>query len=269
MDIFQSIILGAVQGLTEFLPVSSSGHLVLLQNVFGITDVPLFFDVMLHVGTLVAVFIVLWKEIVGLITHPIKNRLLMLVIATIPAIAMTLIADKVFPEAFADIQDGKYLAFGFYATTVVLVVSELIAQRVEKKKSLLLPQALVMGVMQAAAIAPGLSRSGSTIAGGLFMGVKREQAAKFAFLMSIPAILGGVVFGAADVAKTGMGDVSIPLLLIGVAVAGVCGFFAIRFMLKLISKHKLYGFAVYTAIMGTFVLMESLLYSNYFVNPFA
>jgi undecaprenyl-diphosphatase len=256
MTILQSVILGLVQGLTEFLPVSSSGHLVLLENIFGIANVSTFFDVMLHAGTLVAVVIVLRREIAGLILHPVKNHLLILVIATLPAIAMTLAADKLFPEVFADIRDGRYLAAGFYATAGVLVVSELIARRIEQKKPVLLPQALAMGLMQAAAIAPGLSRSGSTIAGGLFTGVRREQAAKFAFLMSIPAILGGVVFDAAAVAQTGLGDVSIPALLAGVCVAGVSGFFAITFMLKLISKHKLYGFAVYPAILGTFVLLS-------------
>lgn len=109
--------------------------------------------------------------------------------------------------------DGKYLAIGFFATTVVLVVSEFLARRYERKRNVELPQAMAMGVMQAAAILPGLSRSGSTIAGGLFTGVGREKAAKFAFLMSIPAILGSVVFGAKDVMDNGMGDVSIPAVI--------------------------------------------------------
>lgn len=270
MDILQSIILGVVQGLTEFLPVSSSGHLLLLQNVFQIGDVPMFFDVMLHVGTLVAVFIVLWKEIVAIITHPIKNKLGMLILATIPAVIMALVMDKVFPEAFADLEAGKYLAFGFYGTTVILVLCELIARRYEHKKKIELPQALAMGGMQAlAAVAPGLSRSGSTIAGGLFAGVGRERAAKFAFLMSIPAILGSVVFTVPDVMENGLGDVSVPNIIVGLVAAFASGYFAIRFMLNLISKHKLYGFAVYTAVLGTFVLVESIVYGNYFTNPFA
>ncbi len=262
MDLFQSVILGIVQGFTEFLPVSSSGHLALLQAVFGITEVPIFYDVMLHVGTLVAVFIVLWKDIVGIITHPVKNKLGMLIIATVPAIVVTLIAQKVFPDVFSDLLAGKYLAFGFFATTVVLVVSELIARKLEKKRDIGLPQATAMGLMQAAALVPGLSRSGSTIAGGLFCGVNREKAARFAFLMSIPAILGGVVFGAKDVAEKGMGEVTIPALLIGTAAAAVCGFIAIKFMLKLISKHKLYGFAVYTAALGALILIQTAVLSN-------
>lgn len=268
MDFIQSVILGLVQGLTEFLPVSSSGHLAVVESLMGITDIPVFFDVMLHVGTLVAVFIALWHEIAEIIAHPVRNKFLMLVIATLPAIAMTLIAENVFPEVFSDLLNGKYLAFGFYGTTVVLCVSETIARRVQKKRTIRLPEALVMGAMQAAAIAPGLSRSGSTISGGLFTGVPREQAAKFAFLMSIPAILGGVVYGAKDVAENGMGSVEIPVMLVGLAVAAVSGFLAIKWMLNLITHHKLYGFAVYTAVLGTAVLMESLLYGTYFPNPF-
>ncbi|MGI6153245.1 MAG: undecaprenyl-diphosphate phosphatase [Christensenellaceae bacterium] len=256
MDIFQSVILGLVQGATEFLPVSSSGHLILMQNVLGVGTVPLLYDVMLHVGTLVAVVIVLWKEIVALLSHPIKNKLGMLIIATIPAIAMTLISNALFPEGFTAVLNGEYLAYGFFATAAVLVISESIAGRIEARKSVHLKEAVVMGVMQAAAIIPGLSRSGSTISGGLFMGVKRETAAKFAFLMSIPAILGGLVLGVKDVADNGMGDVTVLPLVIGVIVAFVSGFLAIKFMLSLISKYKLYGFAVYVAALGAFLLID-------------
>lgn len=268
MDYIQSIILGLVQGLTEFLPVSSSGHLAVVQSLMGISDIPIFFDVMLHVGTLVAVIVALWSEIVAIVTHPVKNKFLMLVIATLPAIAVTLVAEKVFPDVFSDLLNGKYLAFGFFGTTLVLCISEAIAAKVDKKRTIRLPEALVMGAMQAAAIAPGLSRSGSTISGGLYTGVPREQAAKFAFLMSIPAILGGAVYGAKDVMENGMGNVSIPVLLVGLAVAAISGFLAIKWMLALITHHKLYGFAVYTAVLGTAVLMESLLYGTYFPNPF-
>lgn len=256
MTIFESIILGLVQGLTEFLPVSSSGHLILLQNVMDVGAVPMLYDVMLHVGTLAAVVIVLWKEVIGVLAHPIKNKLGMLIIATVPAIAVSLVAKVVFPEQFAALLDGKYLAYGFLATAGVLVLSEFIASRRENRKRVELPQALVMGLMQAAAIAPGLSRSGSTIAGGLFMGVKRELAAKYAFLMSIPAILGGLALGIKDVQDYGMGDVTTLPLVIGVIVAFVSGFLAIKFMLALISKHKLYGFAIYVAALGAFLLID-------------
>lgn len=256
MGFWETIILGIVQGFTEFLPVSSSGHLTLLQAVMGVKEVPLFYDVMLHVGTLIAVFIVLWPEIVAILTHPVKNKLGMLVLATIPAVIVAVVLEMVAKEQFQSIQDGKFLALGFFLTTAVLVLCEVLARRYERKKRIELPQAMAMGVMQAAAaVFPGLSRSGSTIAGGLMAGGGREKVAKYAFLMSIPAILGGVVFSVKDLGETGLGDVSIPAILVGVLVSAISGFIAIKFMLKLISKYKLYGFAIYTAAMGVFVLL--------------
>lgn len=270
MDMFQSIILGIVQGLTEFLPVSSSGHLALLEALFGYTEVPLFYDVMLHVGTLAAVCVVLWPEIVGLVTHPVRNRFGMLIVATIPAVIVTLVCEKLFPEAFSGILGGKYLAYGFFGTTIVLLIGDF-AEPKRQRRRVRLPQAAVMGGMQALAIMPGLSRSGSTIAGGLFMGVQREAAARYAFLMSIPTILGGLVFSAADVAENGMGDVSMPAVIVGTIAAALCGYFAIRFMLRLIENHHLWGFAVYTAALGILVLVESTVLDNSAfasLNPF-
>lgn len=272
LDLFESIILGLVQGLTEFLPVSSSGHLALLEALFGIQEAPLFYDVMLHVGTLAAVCIVLWKEITGLICHPVRNKLLMLVIATIPAVVVTLVCNNIFPEAFADILNGKYLAFGFFGTSIVLVVSELVSRNMIRGRKVMLPQATVMGLMQACAIMPGLSRSGSTIAGGLFCRVQRERAANYAFLMSVPTILGGLVFSAKDVAENGMGPVDVPSVIAGTAVAAVAGYFAVRFMLRLITNHRLYGFAVYTAALGILILVETQVLGNPLfasLNPFA
>lgn len=272
LDLLQSVFLGLVQGLTEFLPVSSSGHLALLEALFGIGDAPLFYDVMLHVGTLAAVLIVLWPEIVGLVCHPVRNKFLMLVIATIPAVVVTLVCNNVVPDAFENVLNGKYLAFGFYGTSVVLVVSELVSRNMKGGKKVMLPQASVMGLMQAAAILPGLSRSGSTIAGGLFCGVQRERAANYAFLMSVPTILGGLVFSVKDVAENGLGPIDVPGVVLGTVVAGVAGYFAVRFMLRLITNHRLYGFAVYTAALGTLVLLESTVLDNPMfasLNPFA
>lgn len=271
MDMFQSIVLGIVQGLTEFLPVSSSGHLALLETLFGFSNVPVFYDVMLHIGTLAAVCIVLWPEIVGLLTHPVRNRFGMLIIATIPAVIATLVCEHLFPEAFSNILGGKYLAFGFFATTIVLVIGDLLEPKRQRQR-VGLPQAAVMGCMQALAIVPGLSRSGSTIAGGLFMGVRREATARYAFLMSIPTILGGLVFSAADLAKTGLGVITVPGVIAGTIAAALSGYFAIRFMLRLISHHHLWGFAIYTAALGVLIIVESSVMGNPIfasLNPFA
>lgn len=271
MDMFQSIILGIVQGLTEFLPVSSSGHLALLEALFGFTEIPIFYDVMLHVGTLAAVCVVLWPEIAGLVAHPVRNRLGMLIIATVPAVLVTLVCEHFFPEAFSGILNGRYLAFGFFGTTIVLVVGDLIEPK-RRRRRVELPQAAVMGGMQALAIVPGLSRSGSTIAGGLFMGVQREAAARYAFLMSVPTILGGLVFSAADLAGNGLGEITVPAIVAGTIAAALCGYFAIRFMLRLISNHHLWGFAIYTAALGIFIIIESNVMGNpafASLNPFA
>jgi undecaprenyl-diphosphatase len=253
MGIFEAIILGVVQGLTEFLPVSSSGHLVLLQKVMGLTGVPIFFDTMLHFGTLVAVVVVLLSEIVAIIRHPIQNHLGMLILATIPAAVVGYLWSGYFESIF---QSGSLLGICFLGTAVILTVSELIAKRIHAKKQISTKSALSMGLMQALAIFPGVSRAGATIAGGLFFGVDRTRVAKFSFLMSIPIILGSVVSSGKTAMDVGLGDVSVAAIAVGTIAAAVAGFFAVRFMLAIIKKTKLYGFAVYVAALGAFLLLD-------------
>lgn len=258
MNIFESIILGIIQGLTEFLPVSSSGHLVLMQKIFGVECDVLFFDTMLHVGTLVAVFAVLWKEIAAILKKPLQKMTGMLIAATIPAIVFVLLFNKYIDDAF----EGKYLGYGFLLTSIVLILGEALCRVSQRKKiEVTYPKAIVMGGMQALAVLPGLSRSGSTIAGGLLTGLNRDKSANFAFLMSIPVILGSIVYQGYDIVKEGAFDSSIILpSLIGMVFAGISGYFAVRFMLKLVKKHRLYGFAIYTAILGAFVLLDQFVF---------
>jgi undecaprenyl-diphosphatase len=239
-----------VQGLTEFLPVSSSGHLVLLQNVFGFSEPQLFFDTMLHLGTLIAVVVVMWKSILDLFRKPI--RLVYLVIATLPAVAITLLLKDFIEGTFT----GKYLGYGFLLTAIFLTAAELLSNRISKRRQVNAGVALGMGVMQAIAIFPAVSRSGSTIAGGLALGVGRREAAAFSFLMSIPAILGSVVLQGYEVVKAQTIPADILPTVIGTACAAVTGFFAIKFMMALISKKKLYGFAIYVALLGILVLLD-------------
>jgi len=248
MGILESIVLGIVQGLTEFLPVSSSGHLVLLQNVFGFSEPQLFFDTMLHLGTLIAVVVVMWQSILDLFRKPI--RLLYLVIATLPAtiVAFLVDVDKLFV--------GKYLGYCFLLTAVFLTAAELLSARVQKRRKVQAGTALGMGVMQAVALFPGVSRSGSTIAGGLALGVGRREAAAFSFLMSLPAILGSVVLQGYEIFKEQTLPAGILPTVIGTACAAVSGFFAIKFMIALVSKKKLYGFAVYVAVLGIWILLD-------------
>lgn len=252
MSIFESIILGIVQGLTEFLPVSSSGHLVLLQNVFGISEPQLFFDTMLHLGSLVAVVIVLWKSIVDLFKNFFSKFTLYLIVATIPAVLFGLLFKDFFEGAFS----GIYLGYGFLFTAIVLSVSEILAKRFAKKKNLGFGSAAAMGIMQAIAMFPGASRSGSTIAGGLAFGLDRKRVASFSFMMSIPVILGSVFLQGVDIVRDQTIVIEWLPTIIGTVCAAVSGYFAVKFMLALIAKKRLYGFAIYVAILGIFVLLD-------------
>ena len=133
-----------------------------------------------------------------------------------------------------------------------------------RKKDVTYPCALTMGVMQAVAILPGVSRSGSTLAGGLFFGLDRNRAVRFSFLMSIPVILGSVVLQVYDIAKTGVVDTEIGVTLVGMVAAAVSGYFAIRFMLEIVRKYRLYGFAIYTALLGVLVLLDQMIFGLVF-----
>jgi len=251
MGILESIVLGLVQGLTEFLPVSSSGHLVLLQNVFGISEPQLFFDTMLHLGTLIAVVVVMWRSIVDLFRKPF-SKLIYLIIATIPAVVVTLLFKDFIEGTFS----GMFLGYGFLLTAIFLTAAELLSSRIRRRKKINAGIALGMGVMQAVAIFPAISRSGSTIAGGLACGINRREAATFSFLMSIPAILGSVVVQGYEIVKANSMPTDLFPTIIGTVCAAVSGFFAIKFMIALISKKKLYGFAIYVAILGILVLLD-------------
>ncbi len=251
MSILESIVLGIVQGLTEFIPVSSSGHLVLLHNVFGFSEPSLFFDTMLHLGTLIAVVAVLWRNILDIFKKPFPT-LLYLIIATIPAIVVTLL----FKDTIMFVYTGVFLGYGFLLTAIFLVSAELLSKRLGKKRNVNAGISLAMGTMQALAIFPAVSRSGSTIAGGLVCGVGRREAATFSFLMSIPAILGSVAVQGYELFKGTAVTTDLLPTIIGTVCAAVSGFFAVKFMIALISRKKLYGFAIYVTILGILVLLD-------------
>ena len=261
MDMMQAFWLGLVQGLTEFLPVSSSGHLLLLQKFFGIANDSLTFEVLLHAGTLVAVIAVFWRRILNMICHPLKSELLMLVVATIPAVIAALLID--FGEAFS----GEFLGFSFLITTLILWLSDLVGGLAPKQTRVSWVNASVMGVMQAVAILPGVSRSGSTIAGGVATGLSRKRAADFAFLMSIPAILGSIVLEGKNLLSgavvESLGGSWTPIL-IGVLTAAVSGFVAIKLMLSLVRRVRLTWFGLYTGVLGVLILLDQYLFHFFF-----
>jgi len=252
MTILEAIILGVVQGLTEFLPVSSSGHLVLAQNIFGLTGDHLFFDTMLHFATLIAVVAALWKDIWRIIKNPFSKTVLALIIASIPAVVVALLFEDFFKAAFG----GKFLAISFFITGVVLLIAELLANReVKKKAEVGLFDALIIGLCQSVALLPGVSRAGMTLSGGLARGIDRVVAAKFSFLMSVIIILGSSGYEAIKLIGEPVSFAIAPLL-VGMVFAAVSGFFAIKFMLKIISSKKLYGFAIYVFVLAALVFLD-------------
>lgn len=255
MPVLIAVILGLLQGLTEFLPVSSSGHLLFLQTAFGL-DNPLFLSVMLHVATLIAVMFVLRREIWEMIRHPFSKPTLYLVLASVVTAIIYFAGKTVFDTA---LENPFLLGYCFLVTAALLLVAELFPVR--KKHSLeelRWSDAVIMGAMQGVAIFPGISRAGSTLVGGLFSGLERTDAARFSFLMSIPVVLGSLLLEVKDVIEAPhlIADVNWFALVIGMAVAGVVGVLTVKFMLRLISKWSLKIFSVYVGALGLFILLD-------------
>jgi undecaprenyl-diphosphatase len=270
MGILEAVLLGVIQGITEFLPVSSSGHLVLFQRIFGISEPALLFDTMVHVGTLAAVFAVLWKDILGVLRRPVQALTGFLILATLPAVIAALLFKDAIEGAF---QSGSLLGFAFLLTSLALLISGVFAKRSgggtgspEAKPAMNWLDALIIGVLQAIAIIPGVSRSGFTLSGALSRRLDRDFAARFSFLLSIPAILGALVLQLKDLADgstagnsaagTASGGIGAGAILAGSLSAAVVGFFSVRLMLKIVRERSLAGFAVYTAVLGTLVLID-------------
>lgn len=255
IEIIKSIVLGLVQGLGEFLPISSSGHLVLTERLFGIGEGGQLMTVLLHVATLAAVVIVYWEQVWAIIKKPIQWKTLWLLVATAVTAAMALAFKKVFDAA----NEGDYLWICFIITSVILVIGELLRKNRPQElrlKDMKWWHAVVIGAIQGVAVLPGISRSGSTITGASVCGFKKKDAAEFSFLLSIPAILGGLVLELPDLIKEGTGDFSWYGILIAMSFAGVSGYFAVRFMIRLITKKNLWPFAIYTAALGIFLFFN-------------
>lgn len=276
MGYLEAVILGLVQGLAEFLPISSSGHLALLQNIFGVKgDQVLFFTVLLHVGTLISVFIIYWRDICELIAElfltikdlctgkglrlaerPVRKLGVMIIVATIPTALIGLL--------FNDIFNGLYLSLlaigiGFLITGVLMFLAERMGSAHKGIEKMNFRNAVFIGVLQGIAIYPGISRSGSTLVGGLTTGLERTFAVKFAFLISIPSILGSVVLELPDAIKEGIDPQLIGPILAGMAVAAVSGFIAIKTMIQIVSKKKLSYFSYYVWALGIFTIAYSFL----------
>ncbi len=252
MSILEAILLGFVQGLCEFLPISSSGHLVLLQSIFGIQEGTMFFDVMLHVGSLAAVCVYFRRTLAKMIRHPFSKLPMLLIVATIPAVVIALLFGDFIEKLFG----GQMLGVCFLITALILIICVRIPKQKKELKDMTWLDALFIGTMQGLALPPGISRSGSTILGGLITGFDQEFAAEFAFLLSIPAIIGSAVFEIVKLAKHGVGTVMIGPTIAGTITATLSGFFAINLMIRLIRKGKLKGFAIYCGVLGALILLD-------------
>lgn len=253
MSIFQAIFLGAIQGLTEFLPVSSSGHLVLMQKILAFNESSLAFDTCLHLGTLIAVFAFFWKDIVSILKKPFQRLTWLLIAGTIPTAIIGLAFKDYFEQLF---QSGKTLGFEFLLTGLILLFAEEMNRGTKGVKETSYIDAVFVGVLQGAAILPAVSRSGLTISGALFRNMNSDFAARFSFLLSIPAILGATLLQAKDIAQSGAGGISPMTLLLGSLTAAVVGYFSIKYMIALLKKRKMKYFSYYVFIIGGLVIID-------------
>ena len=271
MTYFKAIILGLVQGLAEFLPISSSGHLALLQGLFGIEgESVLLFAVLLHVGTLVSVFICYWKDISELVVElfitikdiftgkglrlnerPVRKLGVMIIVATIPTAVIGVLFNDLFESFYSSF---VAIGTGFIVTGVLMFLAERMGSANRGIEQMNFRNALFIGILQGVAICPGVSRSGSTLIGGLTTGLRREFAVKFAFLISIPSILGSVVLEVPDAVKAGLDTAIIGPVAAGMLVAAVSGIIAIKGMIKIVSGKKLSYFSYYVWILGVITI---------------
>lgn len=237
--------LGIIQGLTEFLPVSSSGHLVLFGNLFGIEE-SLFISILLHVATLLSIVVVFYKDIWQMIRHPFSKQTTMLVVATIPTCLIVLVLMPIIKQSFA----GGLLPICFLISAILLLVSEQLSKKKEKKE-MTYKTAFIMGIAQGFAVFPGISRSGSTISAGLLSGGEKESVAKFSFLMSIPIIFLSLIMEIYEIV-TGSFKLQIQILptILAFVSAFVVGIFAIKLMIKLTVKSSLKWFSLYLVIIS-------------------
>ncbi|MGI5838307.1 MAG: undecaprenyl-diphosphate phosphatase [bacterium] len=260
MTIIQALILGLVQGLTEFLPVSSSGHLVLLQALFGISEGSLTFDILVHFGTLLAVLAVFHQDILAIVKQPF-SRLprLLLVGSAVTAVFYFLLKDYI--EAL--FTTGRLLGVSFLITGIVLSTADRALKGRKNLTGITYPDAAFVGLMQGLAILPAVSRSGITITGALLRGIDRETAARFSFLLSLPVILGASLLELPELLAV-ENAAAWPVFLSGMAAAAIAGYFAIRFMLKVVTQGRLRIFAYYVFGLGILVLADQFFFRLFF-----
>lgn len=266
MTWFDSLILGIIQGITEFIPISSSGHLVLMEKFLGLDVSGLkSFDVVVHVGSLLAILIYFWADVWGmlkafgrLVTLKLKKDdaygklILFIIIGTIPVVLLGYFGEEWLDNTFRNV---TIVALWMVLVGFVFILGESVYKRtISKKKELKWWKALIIGFAQAVALVPGISRSGSTIVAGLFQGIERTYAARFSFLLGIPAIAGAGLLTALKISKSGVEVDNLPLL-IGFLSSLFAGILSVHILMKFLKKHSLLFFAAYLIILGGSVLI--------------
>jgi undecaprenyl-diphosphatase len=268
-QLIHAAILGIVQGLTEFLPISSSAHLILVPILLGWND-PFIdsaaFDVMLHLGTLVALLAYFWRDLLGLLgawlasirdrsigADPQRRLAWLLVVSVIPAAILGAAFESFFDEAFRE--HWQLIALFVLAGAALLWLAERHGRQTRDLDGMTLRDAITIGAAQAVALFPGISRSGVTIATGLFLGLTRETAARFSFLMAVPVIAGAGVWKGRTLIGAGLGGAEIGELVVGVVMAAVFGFLAIAILLRFLRTHPTTIFVVYRVLLAAVIVV--------------
>lgn len=278
MTIGEAIILGLVQGIAEFLPISSSGHLAILQNLFNMSDVEgghMFFDVLLHFGTLIAICFMYWTDIKAMVVemlellsgrkraangekrqYPAARMFILIIVATLPLALILPVNDYIDMLS----QSTLFVGIALVLTGFMLLVSDKMEKGSKTEKNMLVKDALIIGLCQCVATLPGLSRSGTTITAGIATGQNRSYAVKFSLLMSIPAVLGATLLELVKVLKVGIDISLIPAYLFGMIAAMVSGVLSIG-LLKMIAKRARFGgFAYYCWVVGVLTIILSMIF---------
>ncbi len=278
MSLFNALILGLIQGITEFLPISSSGHLSIAQNLLGLgvegAD-DMFFDVLLHLGTLAAVFAAYWGDIKEMVLEffrtigdirrggmpeqipPARRLILLIIVGTLPLFAVLPIRDLV--EGLSS--NTYFVGAALLVTGVLLLACDRVKKGRKNERTATMRDVLIVGVGQAIATCPGISRSGMTITAGCFVGFERRFAVRFAFLLSIPAVLGANILHIFDAVSEGVDWGLLPAYLLGVVVAAVSGYCCIRLLKMIAEKGKFGAFSYYCWIVGGITILLSVLRS--------
>ncbi len=272
MTFLSSFLLGLVQGIAEFLPISSSGHLAIAQNLLGMSDagtVPEFFDVLLHLGTLVAVFVAYWADIKDMVLEffrgagdlihhstpnpvpPARRLILLIILGTLPLFVVLPVKDAV--QSLSN--SMVFIGAALIVTGVLLFVSDRVKKGRKNERTATWLDVLIVGIGQAIATMPGISRSGMTITTGCFVGFERKFAVRFSFLLSIPAVLGANILSLADAAKAGINWAEVPVYLVGVVTAAVVGYLCIRLLRFIAERGKFGAFAYYCWAVGVLTLV--------------